>query len=58
MRRQIQKLHLHRETLCALEQGQLEVVQGAALTAIANCSEIITSCNGCNTRNTCTTRFC
>jgi hypothetical protein len=46
MRKQIQKLRLHRETLCALEHGQLEVIQGAALTALANCSEIITSCNG------------
>lgn len=48
---------MSRETLRALEPGELVVIQGAA-TAMANCSEIITSCAGCNTRNTCTTRYC
>jgi hypothetical protein len=57
MKRKIQKLRLTRETLCSMEQNQLEAAVGAA-TAIANCSEIITSCAGCNTRNTCTSRYC
>jgi hypothetical protein len=57
MKRKIQKLRLTRETLCSMEQNQLEVVAGG-VTAIANCSDIITSCDGCNTRNTCTSRYC
>jgi hypothetical protein len=44
------KLHLSRETLLALEQSDLVVVNGGV-------SEL-TSCNGCNTRNTCTSRYC
>jgi hypothetical protein len=58
MRKSVKKLHLSRETVRSLEPGQLEVVAAAALTAMANCSELITSCNGCNTRNTCTSRYC
>jgi hypothetical protein len=57
MKRKIQKLHLTRETLRSLDQDQLEVAAGG-LTAMANCSDIITSCVGCNTRNTCTSRYC
>lgn len=57
MKRKIQKLRLTRETLCSMEKNQLEAAVGAA-TAIANCSEIITSGAGCNTRNTCTSRYC
>ncbi|HSN87837.1 MAG TPA: hypothetical protein VL025_13850 [Thermoanaerobaculia bacterium] len=57
MKRKIQKLHLSRETVRDLEQNELQAAAGAA-TAIQNCSDIITSCNGCNTRNTCTSRYC
>ncbi len=57
MKRKIQKLHLSRETVRSLEQNELQVAVGAA-TAMVNCSEIITSCAGCNTRNTCTSRYC
>ncbi|HEV7786372.1 MAG TPA: hypothetical protein VGQ28_13590 [Thermoanaerobaculia bacterium] len=48
------KLRLNRETLLALEQSDLVVVHGG--TVAASCD--IGSCNGCNTRNTCTSRFC
>jgi hypothetical protein len=47
------KLKLHRETLRHLEQPELAAVEGG-VTA----SACLTSCNTCNTRNTCTTRFC
>lgn len=49
------KLRLNRETLLALEQSDLAVVIGG-VTVKVSCD--IGSCNGCNTRNTCTTRFC
>jgi hypothetical protein len=53
------KLHLNADTLRILDgQGQLERVAGGVLTQMVNCSADITSCNGCNTRNTCTTRYC
>lgn len=48
------KLRLNRETLLALEQWQLEAVAGAATLP---CSDL-GSCVGCNTRNTCTSRYC
>jgi hypothetical protein len=49
------KLQLNRETLLSLEQSELKGVDGGA-SANASCE--LTSCNTCNTRNTCTTRFC
>jgi hypothetical protein len=49
------KLRLSRETLLALEQSDLAVVNGG-ITLKISCE--IGSCNGCNTRNTCTTRYC
>jgi len=49
------KLQLNRETLRSLEQAELKAADGGA-SANASCE--LTSCNGCNTRNTCTTRFC
>lgn len=55
MKRKIQKLQLSRETVRSLEPGQLEQIAGAATTF---CSEDLTSCVGCNTRNTCTSRYC
>jgi hypothetical protein len=51
----IKKLQLNVETLRKLDQSELENVLGGAS---ANLSCIETSCNGCNTRNTCTTRYC
>jgi hypothetical protein len=53
MKKSTPKLKLNRETLRTLEQPQLEGVQGAATASLC-----LGSCNGCNTRNTCTTRFC
>lgn len=49
------KLRLSRETLLALEQSDLVFVEGGATTL---CSENLGSCNGCDTRNTCTSRYC
>jgi hypothetical protein len=49
------KLRLNLETLRALDKPELENVIGGAS---ANLSCIETSCNGCNTKNTCTTRYC
>jgi hypothetical protein len=49
------KLQLSRETLRSLEQSELKGVDGGVSL---NLSCEITSCNTCNTRNTCTTRFC
>jgi hypothetical protein len=51
----VKKLQLNAETLRKLDQSELENVLGGAS---ANLSCIETSCNGCNTRNTCTTRYC
>ena len=48
------KLCLNRETLRALEQRELETVAGGATIP---CSDL-GSCVGCNTRNTCTSRYC
>jgi hypothetical protein len=47
------KLHLNRETVRSLEAGQLENI-----AAGIDRSEVLTSCNGCNTRNTCGSRLC
>jgi hypothetical protein len=51
----VKKLRLNLETLRALDKPELENVVGGAS---ANLSCIETSCNGCNTKNTCTTRYC
>lgn len=51
MRKNAKKLHLHRETLRALESGNLARVAGGANTA-----EIYTTCactDGCNTDWSC-----
>jgi hypothetical protein len=57
MKKSTLKLKLNRETLRTLEKSQLEGVEGAAtLTACA--TECLGSCNTCNTRNTCTSRYC
>ena len=48
------KLRLSRETLLALEQSDLAVAVGAISTVSCD----LGSCNGCNTRNTCTSRYC
>jgi hypothetical protein len=50
------KLRLNLETLRALDKPELENVIGGAASANLSCIE--TSCNGCNTKNTCTTRYC
>lgn len=52
--RKSQKLSLHRETLRNLEANDLKDLHGGATLP---CSAL-GSCVGCNTRNTCTTRFC
>lgn len=49
------KLRLNLETLRTLDKSELDNVAGGASV---NLSCIETSCNGCNTRNTCTTRYC
>jgi hypothetical protein len=49
------KLRLNRETLRALEQSDLVAVNGGVITTVS-CD--LGSCNTCNTRGTCTTRFC
>jgi hypothetical protein len=51
----VKKLRLNLETLRALDRSDLENVVGGAS---ANLSCIETSCDGCNTKNTCTTRYC
>ncbi len=48
------KLRLNRETLLALEQSDL----AGAIGGVTTLSCDIGSCNGCNTRNTCTSRYC
>lgn len=53
MKKSVKKLRLSRETVRSLEPGQMENI-----AAGIDRSEIITSCNGCNTRNTCTSRLC
>jgi hypothetical protein len=57
MKKNTLKLKLNRETLCALEQSQLEGVAGG-VTNTACATACLGSCNGCNTRNTCTSRYC
>jgi hypothetical protein len=52
MKKSTLKLKLNRETLRALEQPQLEAVAGGTA------SDCLGSCVGCNTRNTCTSRYC
>ena len=49
------KLRLNRETLLGLEQSDLAFVGGAVTTISCDLGG---SCNGCNTRNTCTSRYC
>ncbi len=53
MKKSTTKLTLNRETLRNLEQLDLAAVEGGATA-----SACLTSCNTCNTRNTCTTRYC
>lgn len=54
------RLHLSSETLRQLDQANL--VQAAAgvptNTTVCLYTACITSCNGCNTLNTCTSRYC
>jgi hypothetical protein len=52
----LKKLQLNRETLHSLEQVSLADAFGGASAVYTNCP--LTSCNGCNTQNTCTTIFC
>ncbi len=54
------KLRLNSETLRQLDQPSLEQVVGGVATNGTICpySACLTSCNNCNTRNTCTTRYC
>jgi hypothetical protein len=60
------KLRLNSETLCLLDKPDLERVAGGATNGtqcgtngtLCNYSVCLTSCNTCNTRNTCTTRYC
>lgn len=56
----VKKLRLNSETLRQLDKPDLEQVVGGVGTNTTNClySVCLTSCNTCNTRNTCTTRYC
>ena len=56
----MKKLRLSSETLRQLDNPDLERVVGGVATNGTICpySACLTSCNGCNTRNTCTTRYC
>jgi len=56
----VKKLRLNSETLRQLDKPDLEQVVGGVATNGTICpySACLTSCNGCNTRNTCTTRYC
>jgi hypothetical protein len=60
MRISTKKLRLSSETLRHLDKPALEQVVGGLATNGTICpySACLTSCNGCNTRNTCTTRYC
>ena len=51
------KMKLTRETLLGLEQPGLAGVAGGATTTAYGVS-CDGSCNGCNTRNTCTSVYC
>ena len=56
----MKKLRLNSETLHLLDNPVLGQVVGGIATNGTICpnSVCLTSCNNCNTRNTCTTRFC
>lgn len=54
MTRKNVKLELSRETLRNLEQSDLTAAAGGITTISCD----LGSCNGCNTRNTCTSRYC
>jgi len=56
----VKRLRLNSETLRQLDKPDLEQVVGGVPTNTTIClySACLTSCNGCNTRNTCTTRYC
>jgi hypothetical protein len=62
MRKSDKKLRLSSETLRQLDRPALEQVVGGMGTATngTECpySRCLTSCNGCNTLNTCTSRYC
>jgi hypothetical protein len=60
MRISTKKLRLSSETLRNLDKPVLEQVVGGLATNGTICpySVCLTSCNTCNTRNTCTTRYC
>lgn len=60
MQKRTKRLHLNSETLLQLDRNDLRRVDGGAPTNGTECpySVCLTSCNGCNTRNTCTTRYC
>jgi hypothetical protein len=60
MRINTKKLRLNSETLRYLDKPTLELVAGGLATNGTICpnSVCLTSCNTCNTRNTCTTRYC
>jgi hypothetical protein len=60
MRISTKKLRLSSETLRNLDKPVLEQVVGGLPTNGTICpySVCLTSCNTCNTRNTCTTRYC
>jgi hypothetical protein len=55
----VKKLRLTSETLRHLDNPALGQVVGG-VTNGTNCpyTACLTSCNGCNTLNTCTTRYC
>jgi len=57
MKKSTLKLKLNRETLHALELPRLGNVAGGATTTAYGVS-CDGSCNGCNTRNTCTSVYC
>jgi hypothetical protein len=56
----VKRLRLNSETLRQLDKSDLEQAVGGLATNGTICpySACLTSCNGCNTRNTCTTRYC
>jgi len=62
MQKRMKRLHLNSETLLQLDRQDLQQAGGAGTHAtngtLCPYSVCLTSCNGCNTRNTCTTRYC
>ncbi len=53
------KLRLSSETLRLLDSDLAQIAAGVvSATTLCNGSICLTSCNTCNTRNTCTTRYC